>query len=200
MPKFALIVLTACLAAVPATVAQTPTPKPGQTPPPRQTPTPTATPKTGSQGMGEPAAPSTAFLKSAAQGGMAEVELAKLATSKASRDDVKALAQTIQQDHEKANAELKDLASSKKLTLPDSVSAQQKATVDRLGKLTGVAFDKAYVDDMVKDHQKDIAEFKKHEKDSDPDVSAFVTKTLPTLQDHLAKAEAVQKAIRSTGR
>lgn len=200
MPKFALVMLTACLAAVPATVAQTPTPKPNQTPPARQTPIPTPTPKTGSQSSAKPSTQSTAFIKAAAEGGLAEVELAKLAMSKASRDDVKALAQQIQQDHEKANADLKDLASSKEVTLPMEMSASQKATVDRLGKLSGAAFDKAYVDDMVKDHQHDIADFKKHEKDADADVSAFVSKTLPTLQSHLTKAETVQKAMRGNGR
>jgi len=200
MPKFALVMLTACLAAAPTSAAQTPTPRPNQTPPPKTTPKPTPTPKTAGQGMGEKSTQSIAFLKAAAQGGIAEVELAKLAISKASRDDVKTLAQTIQEDHEKVNAQIKDLAARKTLTLPDSVSTAQKATEDRLGKLSGAAFDRAYVDDMVKDHQHDVAEFKKHQADSDTDVRDFVTKTLPTLEQHLSKAEAVQKAIRGTGR
>jgi putative membrane protein len=61
--------------------------------------------------------------------------------------------------------------------------------------MTGAAFDKAYVDLMVQDHRKDIAEFKQHQNDKDADVQGFVTKTLPALQDHLQRAEQVQRTL-----
>jgi len=123
---------------------------------------------------------------------MAEVQLAEIAASKAQRDDVKALAKMIKEDHEQANQELKSLASSKQVTLPTAISAAKKATVAKMENLSGAAFDRAYVADMVKDHRTDIAKFKKHTSDADADVAAFVTKTLPALEKHLAAAEKAQ--------
>jgi putative membrane protein len=170
----------------------------GQTPPVRQTPLPSPTPKTGARHESSEASATPAFVKAAAQGSMSEVELATL--GKTSRDDVKTLAQTIKDDHEEANSELKSLATDKHWTLPMQVSAAQKATADRLSKLSGAAFDRAYVDDVVKDHQHDVAEFKKHESDPNADVRECGAKTRPTLETRLSKAEAVQKAIKNAGR
>lgn len=125
------------------------------------------------------------FVMDAADGGMAEVELGKLAVSKASDQKVKDFGQKMVDDHSKANDELKSVASSKGITLPTTVSAKHKATMDRLSALSGPAFDKAYVADMVKDHKKDVAEFQKESNSGkDSDVKGFATKTLPTLQQH----------------
>lgn len=138
---------------------------------------------------------SAAFVKSAAEGGQAEVDLATTAESRSSNSQVKSLAETIHRDHEAANAELKTLAEKKNVTLPTSISKTHQATANRLSKLSGAAFDKAYVDEMVKDHRADIATFQKHKTDADPDVAAWVNKTLPTLQNHLTMALDAQKAI-----
>jgi putative membrane protein len=146
-----------------------------------------------------PSAASQSFMKTAAEGGQAEVDLAATAESKASNSQVKDLARTIKSDHESADAELQTLAGHKNVTLPSSPNAAHKALADRLSKLSGVAFDKAYATEMVKDHRADIAAFQKHQKDADPDVAAWVTKTLPTLENHLKMAEAAQKAVGGTG-
>ena len=66
-----------------------------------------------------------------------------------------------QDDHSKANDELKGLAARKNVTLPTSLDPQDQATMDRLSKLNGPAFDRAYMRDMVVDHKKDIADFRK---------------------------------------
>ncbi len=130
------------------------------------------------------------FMMKAAQGGMVEVELGKLAKDHASSQAVKDFGQQMSDDHGKANDELKDLASKKNVTLPTEVNATDKATMDRLSKLNGAAFDRAYMRDMVMDHKKDVAEFQT-EADSgmDPDVKSWAAKTLPTLQHHLQMAQ-----------
>lgn len=188
----ALAILTTCLALVPgAAAAQTGTSS-------------TSKPTTASTGKPPqakaPAAATQSFMKTAAEGGVAEVDLATTAASKASNSQVKDLANAIKTDHESANAELKTLASQKQVTLPTSPNAAHKATADRLSKLSGAAFDKAYAAEMVKDHRADIAAFQKHEKDADPDVAAWVAKTLPALQNHLKMAEAAQKAVGGAGK
>jgi putative membrane protein len=166
----------------------------GALPPPASTPPP----QTMSHGNGKSAGVMSdhGFVKEAAIGGMAEVALGQLASTKATNEKVKAFAQRMVADHSKANDELKNLASSKNLTMPASVDAKHKATQDRLAKLSGVAFDLAYVSDMLADHRKDVAAFK-HEATAatDTDVKQFAAKTLPTLEEHLKMIEDLSKEV-----
>ncbi|MGC2822601.1 MAG: DUF4142 domain-containing protein, partial [Candidatus Sulfotelmatobacter sp.] len=99
------------------------------------------------------------FVREAAQGGMAEVELGKLATEKASSPEVKKFGQRMVNDHSKANEQLKEVASSQGITLPSNLSAKDEMTKEHLSKLSGEQFDKAYMSDMVKDHTQDVADF-----------------------------------------
>lgn len=132
------------------------------------------------------------FVEKAAKGGMAEVELGQLATQKASSDDVKKFGQRMVDDHSKANEELKQVAGAKGIDLPKSLNAKEQATKDRLSKLSGDAFDRAYMQDMVKDHIKDVAEFQHESKSGkDSDIRNFASQTLPTLQEHLNQAKGI---------
>ncbi len=167
-----------------------------------QTPPPPAT--AGAQDKASSAAATLAagdkaFVKEAAIGGMAEVDLGTLAKEKASNPDVKQFGDRMVTDHSKANDELKQWAQQKNVTLPAEIDAKHKATHERLAKLSGAAFDKAYMADMVEDHVKDVAAFKKASTAAkDPDLKAFVTKTLPTLEDHLKQARDVQAKLGAT--
>jgi putative membrane protein len=132
------------------------------------------------------------FIKKAAQGGMAEVQLGQLATDKGSNDEVKKFGQRMVDDHSKANDQLKQLAASKGVELPTSLNSKDEATKNRLSKLSGNAFDRAYMQDMVKDHTQDVSEFKKASQTAkDPDVKSWASETLPTLEDHLKTAKSV---------
>jgi putative membrane protein len=136
------------------------------------------------------------FAKEAAQGGVAEVELGQLAAQKASSDDVKKFGQRMVDDHSKANDKLKQLASSKGINLPTDPDASQKATKNRLSKLSGEQFDKAYMREMLKDHKKDVAAFESESnKGQDPDLKSFATETLPTLRDHLKDAQSIAPKV-----
>src|SRR5262249_14262941 len=88
----------------------------------------------------------TDFLTKAAQGGMSEVELGRLAATKAQNPDVKKFGQKMVDDHSKANSELKTLAATKNFSPPTEVNSEQKALMDKLSKLSGTDFDRAYVD------------------------------------------------------
>lgn len=138
---------------------------------------------------------SAKFANEAAQGGMAEVELGRLAAQKATDPSVRAFGQRMVADHSKASAELKAIATKKNMQLPSDMNSDQKSEMDKLAKLSGAEFDKEYMSAMVKDHEDDVKAFETQSKDgNDADVKAFAAKTLPTLQDHLQMArEAAQK-------
>lgn len=133
---------------------------------------------------------STKFMKDAAQGGLSEVALGKMAVQKGTSPAVKSFGQMMVDDHTRANNELAQVASRKGVTLPTDVSAKQNAMADKLSKLSGAEFDKEYAKEMVSDHQEDVEEFQKQAQNgTDPDVKAFAEKTLPVLQKHLAAAK-----------
>ena len=140
------------------------------------------------------------FVTKAAKGGMAEVELGKLAADKGSSDHVKKFGQRMADDHGKANDELKSLAQSKNITLPTDLGAKEKALRDRLSKLSGDAFDRAYMQAMLSDHRKDVNEFRMESRSGkDADVKAWAGKTLPTLEDHLKMAQDANRAVGTSG-
>jgi putative membrane protein len=136
------------------------------------------------------------FLTKAAQGGMMEVEVGRLAQEKGSSNEVKEYGRKLEQDHTKANEQLKKLAESKNVQLPADMGAE-KAAVDKLRNLSGEQFDKAFLKMAVKDHKKDVNEFQKESNRAmDSDVKNFASTTLPTLQEHLREAEQLQGSTR----
>jgi putative membrane protein len=179
-----------------------------------QDPTPqTGTPKTKSTGKQSPGMTDTqntgsanrmtmadsSFATKAAAGGMAEVKLGELAKTNASSADVKTFGERMVTDHTKANEQLKQIATTKGITLPTSLNAKDQATYDRLSKLNGAAFDAAYMKDMVADHKVDVNEFKREaDKGMDTDLKQFASSTLPTLQEHLQMAESTANKVKGS--
>jgi putative membrane protein len=136
--------------------------------------------------------PDASFMKSAAEGGMSEVELGQLAQQKASNPAVKDFGAMMVKDHTAANDKLKALAASEQVTLPDSPSLMQKASKTKLNMLSGDSFDKSYVKGMIDDHKSDIKEFQNEiSEGKDPQARAFASATLPTLQMHLQKIQSI---------
>lgn len=136
------------------------------------------------------------FFKHTAQGGIAEVKLGQLAVNKGESEAVKNFGRRMVDDHSKANKELQDLAAAEGVTLPSEMNAEAKALHEKLLKLTGVEFDKTYMNEMLKDHQKDIAAFKKQaEQGNDVDVKNWAAKILPTLQEHYTLAQTTSTQI-----
>lgn len=137
------------------------------------------------------------FIEAAAQGGMAEVQLGKLAEQKASSEQVKEFARRMVQDHGKANEDLKQIASSKGVQVPAELDRKHKRDYDRLQKLSGAEFDREYMKHMVDDHKKDVSEFKDAAKDAkDAELKSFASKTLPTLEQHLTLARSAEAAVK----
>jgi putative membrane protein len=128
------------------------------------------------------------FINDAAQGGLMEVRMGELGQQKGQNPDLKQFAQRLVTDHSKANDELKQLASNKGVTLPTQLADKHQKMIDKLSNASD--FDKQFKDMAVKDHKKDIKEFERAEKKcEDADLRAWITKTLPTLQEHLRMAE-----------
>ena len=140
---------------------------------------------------------SSDFAVNAANGGMMEVELGKIAQEKGVSQRVKDFGAMMVRDHGKANDELKALAGSKNITLPDSVGSDHHDHIVDMSKKTGKDFDKAYIDMMVSDHKDDIDMFEKASNNlTDPELKTFASTTLPTLRAHQDSAKAIQEGLK----
>ncbi|MGI9086200.1 MAG: DUF4142 domain-containing protein [Chthoniobacterales bacterium] len=137
-----------------------------------------------------------AFMNDAAPGGLAEVELGRLAAERATSPQVKQFAQQMIEDHSMAGKKLEQLAQLKKVELPPGILPQAKQTKEKLSKLSGENFDREYVQAMVQAHEKDVAGFEAVSKNAtDADVKAFAAATLPTLQHHLEMIRALAQSM-----
>ena len=142
------------------------------------------------------ATPAT-FVKTAAQDGMTEVAVAKLALEKSGNDEVKQFAQKMVHDHEQANAQLTQIAKSKGLTVPTKLDAKHEAMVKSMSARSGAAFDASYAAHMAKAHATAVALFESASKSSDPDLAAFAQKTLPTLEVHKQMADSLHASTQT---
>jgi putative membrane protein len=140
------------------------------------------------------AAEPSVFVAKAAQSGMAEVELGRLALLKSRDTAVREYAQRMVTDHSKANAELATIAKTKGLEPPKDLDAEHQAQFKALRAKEGAEFDKAYSEHMNMDHSKAVSLFESASKSSDADLAGFAKKTLPTLKEHKQLAQKLPAA------
>jgi len=147
------------------------------------------------------------FITTMANVNMAEIQLGKLAEQHASSSDVKQFGQMMVKDHTQANNELKQVASQMKVQMPSQLDAKHKQLADKLSKLKGAEFDREYISAMVQGHKQAISDVKAHTKGGSETVGTtgdktgaqavtqWATKTLPTLEKHLDRAEQIQQKL-----
>jgi len=136
------------------------------------------------------------FMKEAAMGGMAEVELGRVALQNAGSDEVRRFGQQMIDDHGKGNEELKSLAKTEGVTLPTQLDAKHVRDMQRMQKLTGTQFDREYMKMMLEDHHKDIKAFTDEGfRGDDPEVKGFALRQLPVLNGHLVVVKHTLSAL-----
>ena len=136
------------------------------------------------------------FATKAAEGGLKEVQLGELAQQQAASDQVKEFGQRMVQDHGKANDQLKQIAEQKGIELPQELSEEAQQLHDELAQKSGEEFDRAYMDEMVSDHEEDVETFQQYaESGQDPDLTGFAEQTLPVLEEHLQLAQKTQEQV-----
>jgi putative membrane protein len=138
----------------------------------------------------------TAFAIRAAQNDLAQIRLGKLAAAKASDADVRTLGKQMVDDHVKASDQLRAAAEQINMTLPDVVSVKDQATYDRLTKLSGSAFDKTFIELMLKDHEGELKASRREAiTGKDPNIRDFASQMVLTLQEHLDRIRMIQSKL-----
>ncbi len=130
------------------------------------------------------------FVMKAAQGGMAEVQLAQLAQQKSQDDNVKKFAQQMIDDHTPANQKLTQIAGTKGVTPPTDIDAADQKMMTKLQALDGKKFDTAYLKGQVTAHKTMLKLFQdESKKGTDSDLKSFADDTVPTIQKHITMAQ-----------
>jgi putative membrane protein len=137
------------------------------------------------------------FLKEAIEGNFAEVQMGQLAQKQGNSDGVRSFGQMLEKDHSDANKKAVDVAKSLGMTPPTEPSKKQKADYDKMSKMSGAQFDKAFAAHMVADHKKDIKEYERASKLKDA-AGPYAVETLPVLRKHLDAAQALNSAKSAT--
>ncbi len=157
----------------------------------------------GGQGMGGGAlsGDDRKFLMAAAMSGMKEVELSRMALTRASSEEVRRFAQQMVDDHTRANQELMQLAASKGVTLPTMPDTKLQSMLTRMGAMSGAAFDRAYLREAgVKEHRNAAKLFEREStRGRDADLTGFASRLLPAIRSHLSMAETMERATRGGG-
>jgi len=136
------------------------------------------------------------FVQQAASANMMEVQLGQTAQSRASNQAVKQFGLRMVNDHTNLENQLATLATSNGLVLQQKLNSKHQDQVNKLNKLSGQAFDSAYMNQMVMDHQEDIANFTTQSRSAkSAAVRSLATNALPVLQQHLSLATQVRSQM-----
>jgi len=153
------------------------------------------------------------FVEQSVVGGMAEVELGKLASERAANADVKAFAGMMVQDHSKSLASLKQVASQHAIPAPAGLDEKHRETREKLAGLSGAEFDREYMSVMVDAHEATVDRLQTRasedrfgddkgtvspEKSNNPveaSINQWAANTLPTTRHHLEEARRIHDSL-----
>jgi len=139
------------------------------------------------------------FVTKAADAGQAELQVAQLATQRASNPEVRNFAQELIEAHSKVNSELMNIASEKNVKI--EADDDKDRFYKRLSKKAGAEFDQEFVEHMIDGHERDIKMFEKAAQDAkDADIRSFAAKHVDHLRGHLQTAEGLRQSVLPTGR
>ncbi len=132
------------------------------------------------------------FASKAADGGLAEVEMGKLAKQKSKSSEVRDLAEELIKDHSQANDTLMKLAKDSDMTVPSTPSGKYKSILDKLKSAEGDEFDRQFVSMQIEEHESEINLFSSEaDHGSDPDLREFASGCVPVLKEHLEMARSI---------
>ena len=132
------------------------------------------------------------FMMRAAMMDMAEIQTGRLAVSQGASESVRQFGQRMIDDHTRTSQQLMQMASAAGFTPPQTLDAKHQAAAAKLGRLTGAEFDRAYMKQMVKDHQEAVSLYQRQSaRGAMADLRSFASATLPALREHLSMARSM---------
>jgi putative membrane protein len=169
---------------------------------PGQSPSPSATGSNAPIGTGAPEnfppkIDDRQFARDAAIAGLSNVELGKLAAEKASSEDVRQFGKHLLDDQTKTNDRLKQVVNQQNISIPDALDSKHQSLIDKVAKLSGPEFDKAFLKQQLKEQEAQVRDFSDEaQRGTDPKVKTFAAGALPNLQQQLDAAKSLNKSTK----
>lgn len=136
------------------------------------------------------------FVAEVTSSNLLETELGRLASSKGNDPRVRELGQLMLNHHKQLNSQLKQIADLKNLITPTSLSEDHQDVFTGIMEKSGVDFDRAYLEAIVENHKESLKEFTRMaDEGADTEIKNFAIRAIPTMQAHLAQAEALQDEL-----
>lgn len=192
-----LLVMSGCGQRAPAPPAAPDSAEPEltQTAPDDSTYTGSAGRKEDTAAAVDSASADAAFIRSAAESDLLEVELGQLAREKAVSRDVREYAAMLVQDHRKTERELQRLANDMGVAVPGALTSAKREQLERLRAAGGDAFDRAFARQTLRGHREAVEMYERAARSAlEADVRAYASERLPTLREHLRLAQALPGA------
>jgi putative membrane protein len=146
--------------------------------------------------FGAVSVPDHSFFTAAAHGGIAEVADGKLAEVQGKSREVIDFGTMMVKDHTAANEQLQKIAVAQAVTLPSRPTQSQVSTHEKLQRLSGPSFDKAYMQSQIKAHEETVTLFKKEvATGKNAETKSFASEQLPIFQSHLEKARSIYAGL-----
>jgi len=136
------------------------------------------------------------FIKGGLEGGLTEIKASQLAKKNSTNPRIISFASMMINDHTKAGTELKNIEAAKMVDAHDTISMEHQQKIAALAAQSGAAFDKAYIEMMIADHEKAIELFTEATNNTSNLIQNFSRKTLPVIQMHLDSAKAIRAALK----
>ena len=133
----------------------------------------------------------TVFIKNGIESGMTEIKASGLAITSSNNQKVIGLAKMMIEDHTKTGEELKQLETDRKINEKDTINSAHQQMLNDLSKKSGTAFDKAYLQMMVTDHEQAVKLFTTASNNSDSKIKKVASENLPVIKMHLDSANAI---------
>ena len=160
----------------------------------------------GSHSSGAPAAPAAEtenFVHTAADANTFEIQSSQIALQKTTNEQVKDFAHLMIKDHTRIGDEFKSIAEKQNLQLPKGLDSKSQSSLKRLQSESGTRFSRTYARMMLKGHQQAVKLFQSYAQNGDDQqLNEWAQRTLPTLQEHLRRAEAMERSrpVRTSAR
>jgi putative membrane protein len=137
----------------------------------------------------------SSFIANASYECMTEAQLGYLAVEQGNAEPVRKFARHVIEDCNKTNSDIEQVATRKKLRVPDSLDAEHRRIVERMREKSGRAFDAAYTGRMIDDHQRAITLFKRGQRIKDPEISALASRGLTMLEARIHRTTSLLESM-----
>jgi putative membrane protein len=135
------------------------------------------------------------FAVAAVSANLYEIQLGQQAQQRGQNAAVKAFGDTLVKDHLASHQKAAALAAKLEQYAPTTLAFDQARTLGQLATLTGAAFDRRLLDEVISAHNAAIPVFMASTTSANAEVKAYASEALASLRAHLVTAQTLRMQV-----